>query len=234
MPPRRKNQRSQGNNLFINAHPSPDKKHWRRRENSSNNRLPGPNDMATGDFYYPNNSSSHAMQFPSPGHPGGHPDNAFGPPGHPGPAPYQPYYGPGGNVWTSERPFALEQAEAQMLDMVAREEELKDQEKRLFLEEYRYVGRQTQYEPPHVDADEFEPTPDEPEIEPESKPLNTGNGNSVESAYGIVSETGRGGNTASKGAGFKLRGDAPEFVPMNKKSQGRKRQDSVTIVTSWY
>lgn len=30
-----------------------------------------------------------------------------------------------------------------MLDMVAREEEMKDQEKRLFLEEYRYVGRQT-------------------------------------------------------------------------------------------
>lgn len=83
------------------------------------------------------------MPFPSSGHPGGHPDNVFGPPGHAGPAPYQPYYGPGGNVWTSERPFALEQAEAQMLDMVAREEEMKDQEKRLFLEEYRYVGRQT-------------------------------------------------------------------------------------------
>lgn len=83
------------------------------------------------------------MPFHSPGHPGGHPDNAFDPPGHAGPAPYQPYYGPGGNVWTSERPFALEQAEAQMLDMVAREEEMKDQEKRLFLEEYRYVGRQT-------------------------------------------------------------------------------------------
>lgn len=99
--------------------------------------------MATGDFYYPNNSNSHAMPFPSPGHPGGHTDNVFGSPGHAGPAPYQPYYGPGGNVWTSERPFALEQAEAQMLDMVAREEEMKDQEKRLFLEEYRYVGRQT-------------------------------------------------------------------------------------------
>lgn len=49
-----------------------------------------------------------------------------------------------------------------------------------------------------------------------------------------MSETGCGGNTVSKGTDFKLRGDAPEFVPMDKKIKGRKRQDSVTIVTSWY
>ena len=85
------------------------------------------------------------MPFPSPSHPGGHPEDVFNPPGHAGPSyPYQPYYGPGGNVWNLERPFALEQAEAQMLEMAAaREDEMKDQEKRLFLEEYRYVGQQT-------------------------------------------------------------------------------------------
>lgn len=221
--------------------------------------------MATGDFYYPNNSNSHTMPFPSPGHPGGHPENAFNPPGHAGVSnSYQSYYGPGSNVWNSERPFALEQAEAQMLEMAAaREDEMKDQEKRLFLEEYRYVGQQTvcsaptfmtwcfslvdllltnlalqQYEPPHIDVGDLEPTPDE--IGMEVEPLSTGIGSRVESVYngngmaGKVSETGRGGNTASKGTGFKLRADAPEFVPMDKKSKGKKRQDSVTIVTSWY
>ncbi|ODM16329.1 hypothetical protein SI65_08329 [Aspergillus cristatus] len=241
MPPRRKNQRSQSNNPFNNTTPNPNKKRWRRRDNdSSNNSLPGANEMATGDFYYPNNSNPHAMPFPSPGHPGGHPENAFNPPGHAGVSnPYQPYYGPGSNVWNSERPFALEQAEAQMLEMAAaREDEMKDQEKRLFLEEYRYVGQQTQYEPPHIDAGDLEPTPDE--IGTEIEPLNTGIGSGVESVYNDngmaekVSETGRGGNTASKGTGFKLRADAPEFVPMDKKSKGKKRQDSVTIVTSWY
>lgn len=94
-----------------------------------------------------------------------------------------------------------------------------------------------QYEPPHIDAGDLEPTPDEPATEVEA--LNTGIGNGIEPAYNgngkaeKVAKTGSGDNTAIKGMGSKLRGDAPEFVPMDKKFKGRKRQDSVTIVTSW-
>lgn len=67
--------------------------------------------------------------------------------------------------------------------------------------------------------------------------MKTGTGDgigAVDSGVEAEIETETGGDTGKGSTPFKLRGDAPEFVPMKEGTPEGQRQGSWTIVTSWY
>ena len=100
-----------------------------------------------GNFYFINGTTPSPMYLPSLPQEGG--EGAGGHPGHTtmngNPVTYQPYFHPGiSDVWAVDR-NGMNGANVNMSTnaMAAQIDDFEDQEKRLFLEEFRYPGQHT-------------------------------------------------------------------------------------------